>query len=192
MKIVTVPHQILRQQAQPVASVNRQLQRLLTDLQATLTHSEIGVGLAAPQIGSNLRIFALNLPKESNKEIPEYHYFINPLITKYDQKTAFGTDPKGQPDLEGCLSIPRIYAAVRRPVSIDVTYQTLENGSLTTKKQHFQDFSARVFQHECDHLDGRLFTDLALEQHTQLYLDTDDQLEKITPAELFKIFGGEF
>ena len=192
MKIITVPHQLLRQRATPVTTVNRQLHRLLTDLQATLSRSDIGVGLAAPQIGSNWRLFALNLPKESNKEIPEYRYFINPTITKYDQKTAFGTDPKGQPDLEGCLSIPQIYAPVRRAVSIDVTYQILDDNQLVTKKEHLQDFSARVFQHEYDHLDGRLFTDLALEQHTQLYLDVDDKLEKITPDELFEIFGGKF
>jgi len=192
MKIVTVPHQNLRQTSTSVTTVSRQLKRLLTDLQSTLIHSEIGVGLAAPQLGQNVRVFALNLPDPADSQKSCYRYFINPTITARSAKTAFGTDPKGQPDLEGCLSVPRIYAPVRRPTGIDVHYQLLEGGELTTHHEHFTDFSARVFQHEYDHLDGVLFTDHALAQATQLYLDEDDDLVKITPDELFQMFGGEF
>lgn len=192
MKIVTVPHQLLRQKSAPVTKPTRSLKRLLTDLQSTLTHSDIGVGLAAPQLGQNLRVFALNLPDPTSKETPIYRYFINPVITQYASKQALGTDPKGRPDLEGCLSVPHIYAPVARPIYVDVTYQQLENGQLTTHQEHFADFAARVFQHEYDHLEGRLFTDLALAQHTQLYLDVDGDLQKITATDLFTLFGGEF
>jgi len=192
MKIVTVPHQQLRQTSDPVTAVTRPLKRLLTDLQSTLIHSEIGVGLAAPQLGQNIRVFALNLPDPQHPSQSQYRYFINPTVTTRSRQTAFGTDPQGKPDLEGCLSVPRIYAPVRRPTSIDVHYQLLQDGALTNHHEHFADFAARVFLHEYDHLDGILFTDHALAQGTQLYLDTDGDLTKITTNELFQMFGGEF
>lgn len=192
MKIITVPHQRLRATSRPVERVDRQLRRLLTDLQTTLIHSDIGVGLAAPQIDSSLRVFAVNLPDKGNTEKPMYRYFINPLITKYSKETAIGTAPDGKPDLEGCLSVPKVYAPISRPVEITVEYQTLDDGELCEHQETFAGFAARVFQHEYDHLDGRLFTDLALSQHQQLYLDDGDQLTKITPADLWALFGGEF
>ncbi len=194
MKIVTVPSYTLRQPSTPVTRADRALRRLLTQLQATLIHSDIGVGLAAPQLDANIRLIAINLPKKSNPEIPEYRYFINPSITKYDQKQALTSRADGQADLEGCLSIPHVYAPVLRPVSIELDYDVLDStGSLAHRHERFTDFAARVIQHEADHLDGRLFTDHALTQNQPLYLENEaGELERITVRDLYELFGGEF
>lgn len=194
MKITTVPSYILRQSCTPVTRADRRLRRLLTQLQATLTHSDIGVGLAAPQLATNVRLIAINLPKKSNPEIAEYRYFINPTITKYDQKQALTSRADGQADLEGCLSIPHVYAPVLRPVSIELDYDVLdEAGNLAHRHERFTDFAARVVQHETDHLDGRLFTDHALAQNQPLYLENDNgDLERISTHDLYELFGGEF
>ena len=191
MKIVTVPNLNLREPSQPVSRPDRHLKRLLTDLQNTLMHSDIGVGLAAPQIDVHLRVFAVNLPKNANEKIPVYHYFINPSITNHPREKNFGASPKDKAELEGCLSIPHIYAPVARWPWIDVTYQRLENGQLVTYHEHFTNFASRVFQHEFDHLDGILFTDHALSQGTQLYHEVadQDQLQKITPQDLIDLYG---
>ena len=191
MKILTIPHSTLRQVCPVITSPNQKLKRILTDLQNTLLHSELGVGLAAPQIGQNLRVFGINLPKSANNETPIYRYFINPSITNHPQKIVVGSDPSGKKaDLEGCLSIPHIYTPVARFPWIEIEYQQLENGQLVTYHEKLVDYAARVFQHEADHLDGVLFVDHALRQRQPFYLEKEnDELERITAEDFLAMYS---
>lgn len=113
------------------------------------------MGLAAPQLGHNLRMFLmLKNPPQSQDDIDdahekfEYQPVINPQIVE--------TSKQRKKDFEGCLSIPGYMAVVSRAKEIKVTFQDAAGKS---HQQTLRDFSARIFQHEMDHLDGVLYVD---------------------------------
>ncbi len=166
MKIITVPHPTLRSVASPVTMVDKKLFEFLKDLEETLleTHNPKGVGLAAPQVDKLKRIFALNLA-EDNREL---RTVINPEIVAHSSETTFGGEPD-EPILEGCLSIPGIYGPVPRWSWVELEYQLVEGTELVKKHERFEDYGARVVQHELDHLDGVLFTDYSLKYDLPLY-----------------------
>ena len=126
------------------------LKELIANMFETLKHSE-GVGLAAPQVGLPIRMFIIDLDVVSEDE-PQYkgylHTFINPEIIEESEETTSMS--------EGCLSIPGINESVKRPAKILVNYLD-ENGE--EQERWLEGFEARVFQHEYDHLDGKLFVD---------------------------------
>ncbi len=126
------------------------LKELIDNMFETLKRSE-GVGLAAPQVGLSIRLFIVDLDVISDDE-PQYkgylHAFINPEILEESKETSSMS--------EGCLSIPGINENVKRPEKIHVAY-TDENGEKQDK--WLEGFEARVFQHEYDHLDGKMFID---------------------------------
>jgi len=119
------------------------IQQLCQNLLATHIQSG-GVGLAAPQIGSNLSVIVVNLSSMSNLPL----LLINPRIKHFSLRRDY--------DYEGCLSIPGFIARVRRSLAADVEYLDV-NGILQSKK--FGGFDARVLQHEVDHLNGKLIID---------------------------------
>ena len=126
------------------------LKELIANMFETLEHSE-GVGLAAPQVGLPIRLFIIDLDVISDDE-PQYkdyrHAFINPEIIEESEETVTMS--------EGCLSIPGINESVKRPAKVLVNYLD-ENGE---EQEHWlEGFEARVFQHEYDHLEGKVFTD---------------------------------
>lgn len=133
-----------------------------------------GVGLAAPQIDNRVRMFATLLNNEPR-------VFINPRITNSSEKLSLGKDPE-DPDLEGCLSIPKLYAPVPRYTWIELEYEKPVNGKLETHSETFDDFAARVMQHEHDHLEGILFLDHAL-QYDLPVMEGGDKLKPV-PREL--------
>lgn len=167
MKIITIPHPTLRQTAEPVVEVDAKLKNFVKDLQQTLatTTKPRGVGLAAPQVDSLQRIFVTNLPR-GDESISKY--FINPEIVKHSDKQVLGVDPE-EPDLEGCLSIPGIYGPVPRWEWVEVEFQQLDSDGLSHHQERFENFAARVMQHELDHLNGILFTDYSLELDLPVY-----------------------
>ena len=126
------------------------LKELIENMFETLRRSE-GVGLAAPQVGLPIRLFIIDLDAISEDE-PQYkgyfHTFINPEILEESEETASMS--------EGCLSIPGINESVKRPAKVLVNYID-ENGK--EQERWLEGFEARVFQHEYDHLDGKLFVD---------------------------------
>ena len=126
------------------------LKELIDNMFETLKRSE-GVGLAAPQVGLPIRLFIIDLDTISEDE-PQYkgylHTFINPEILEESEDTSVMS--------EGCLSIPGINENVRRPNKVLVAY-TDENGE--DQERWLEGFEARVFQHEYDHLDGKMFVD---------------------------------
>lgn len=116
----------------------------------TLKRAE-GIGLAAPQIGLNKRIFVIDTTPLADEEAefkPVEKVCLNPrLLYADDILTSFN---------EGCLSIPGIFRELERPERIRVTYQTL---FFETVEEELSGLEARIFQHEYDHLDGILFVD---------------------------------
>ena len=175
MKIISAPHQTLRQKAIEVDKVDKKLIQFIDNLEETLRNKDNpkGVGLAAPQVDKKLRIFTTQLSKNDNfddESSLEIRHYINPVITKHAGKQVFGED-KDNPQLEGCLSIPKIYAPVPRWQWVELEFLILENGKLVPQKERFDNFAARVVQHEADHLDGILFTDYALEYELPVYFE---------------------
>jgi peptide deformylase len=144
--------EVLRKVAEP-ADINDKegIATLVQDLKDTLKASE-GCGLAAPQIGVSRRVVIV----DGTEMTDVYDYLkdfrrtlINPEIIEESQERCSYS--------EGCLSIPGIYADVVRPKRITVRYF---DESLREVTETFDNFAARMVQHELSHLDGDLFTDL--------------------------------
>jgi peptide deformylase len=168
-KIVRADNPILRRKSKPVKKIDKKILEIISDLKDTLLSQKDpeGVGLAAPQIGKNLKIFAMRDGKKIRT-------IINPrVIKKYKiQKTK---DEK-QDIMEGCLSIPHYYGPLKRAQKIKIEYLD-ENGKKAVKT--FENLLARIVQHEIDHLNGILFTDKLLEQKKPLYELKEDKWEEI-------------
>ncbi len=175
MKIITIPHPTLREYATEVKTVDKKLIQFIADLEATLaaTVKPKGVGLAAPQVDRLKRIFTLNLDR--NEKEDSLRSLLNPVIVQHSPGQTFGPDEE-DPYLEGCLSIPGIYGPVPRWEWVELEFQVIENNELFAQKETFEDFAARVVQHELDHLDGVLFTDYSLEYDLPLY--TENKITK--------------
>lgn len=179
MKILTVPNQSLKTPSEEITSVDKKLLRFIKDMEDTLVNKKNpeGVGLSAPQVGKNIRVFTTYLDRGKDREIATY---INPRIRVANQKMTLGPNPK-KPFLEGCLSIPHIFGPVWRHHSLTLEYQIInpDNLTLETKNTRFESFPARVVQHELDHLEGILFTERALEQDLPLYREEGGELVEI-------------
>lgn len=145
--------EVLRLKAQDidVEKVDREeLKTLVADMFETMYATD-GIGLAAPQIGKSIRLLVVD-GKDVSETYPELKDFkkvmINPVIIKAsDETVSYG---------EGCLSVPNIHCDVVRPKVITVSYL---DENLEKKEETFDNFGARMVQHEMDHLDGYLFTD---------------------------------
>ncbi len=141
MEIVKYPADILRQKTSPVTEFTKDLQQFTEEMITTMIAGR-GIGLAAPQVGSLLSVFVLQV--EEGKPL----VFINPEIT--------GTSVETVPYEEGCLSIPGMYEEVIRPEAIQIQAWNAKGRRI---KMECDDLLARVFQHEFDHLKGVLFID---------------------------------
>ena len=113
----------------------------------TVTHPDVdGVGLAAPQIGINRRIVAV---QRFDKPGAPFEVYPNISIVEYSDSLAFGP--------EGCLSVPNRREQVERSTGVTVRYYSLEAGAVVDEK--VEGFTAVIFQHEVDHLAGVLYID---------------------------------
>jgi len=183
MKIITVPHPTLRKKSLDVRVIDKKILQFVDQLVLTLAEKSnpSGVGLAAPQVDKNIRIFCTNLPPGNELETDEgksqVNVYINPVITKHSKKITFGPD-KNEPILEGCLSIPSLYGPVPRFESIELEFDQIINQELKRTKQHYAFFPARVIQHELDHLNGVLFTDYSLYYDLPIYQE-DEKKRKL-------------
>ncbi len=148
---------ILRKKAIKVIDFGDKFQRLVDDMTETMIQAP-GVGLAAPQVASKERVIVVRLPddEESRKEYGDQagvvHIVANPKIVKTSKEVVEG--------VEACLSIPGWFGKVDRHESVVITGQDRHGKEIRIKAK---DWLARVFQHEIDHLDGRLFIDIATE-----------------------------
>jgi len=144
LRIRIIGDDILREDAAEVTEFDDNLKRLTDEMIETM-HDNDGIGLAAPQVGISKRLLVTNITEID----PEYGpmVFINPEIIDSDGDVTME---------EGCLSIPEIRESVSRPKEITLRYQTSDGEERT---EVFDDWMARVLQHEIDHLNGILFTD---------------------------------
>lgn len=175
MKIVTVPHPALAKVSR-VIDLDQNLAKFLTKLENTLRYKQnpAGVGLSAPQVAKNWRVFSLYLDHDKPDLIRSY---INPkVVDQSDQLTLSEED--GKPFLEGCLSIPNVYGPVKRHQWIELEFAQFNplTSQYETLRKKFSDFPARVVQHELDHLDGILFTQRALEQGLEIFEEINGKL----------------
>ena len=135
----------------PVEKFDKRLEDLVRDMKDTLKLAE-GLGLAAPQIGLNIRVVVIDLDVLS-EDFPEYKGFkkgfINPHIIEYDDTDTVSLE-------EGCLSLPGISEKVTRPTRIHVQYL---DEDLQPHDEWVEGYLARVMQHEFDHLDAKMFID---------------------------------
>lgn len=149
--IIAYGDPVLRQETEEIDANYPDLKLLLEDMFETMYNSQ-GVGLAAPQIGLALRLFIVDASPFAEDE-PELEgfkrVFINPIIIEED-----GKEWKFE---EGCLSIPGIREDVTRKPDVVIEYYN-ENFELVEEK--LTGLAARVVQHEYDHIEGVLFTDL--------------------------------
>jgi peptide deformylase len=166
-------HPVLRQPAEPMsrdAIASEDTRRLIVDMIDTL-HDYGGIGLAAPQVAESVRLAIVEIPESGSRygDIPgmPLTVFINPTIAVLDDSELHGF-------WEGCLSVPGLRGFVERPQHIRVDYLDLEGNEQSIE---LTGFLATVFQHEFDHLDGRLYVDrlsdtrlLAFEEEFMRYL----------------------
>lgn len=146
MEILTYPHDMLITVCKPVDLVTLQIKEQLEEMLA-LMYENNGCGLSAPQVGIPLRMLVMNHTGMQETKGDEY-IFINPVITSKFGGTAVRP--------EGCLSLPDEQIDIRRAKRIKFE-AWLPRGILITGA--FNGIQARVMQHECDHLDGKLIID---------------------------------
>jgi len=146
-KIVPYGTASLREPSKEVHKVSSKIKTLIKDMLDTM-YVNNGVGLAAPQIGENLRIFVIDV--STNEEPLNPIVFINPKIIK--KSGAIKAD-------EGCLSFPSVYTEVKRYQKVMV--KALDRNGKPFVLEADGDLLARAIQHEYDHLDGILFIDHA-------------------------------
>lgn len=152
LPLVLHPDDHLRRENAEITEITEELWALLDDLHATMLAHD-GVGLAAPQVGRNVRVAVVEAEEGDLIEL------IDPVIID-----SRGADV----DVEGCLSIPHVYGTVERPDEITVRYYDRDGDEL---EMTCYDFLARAVQHEIDHLNGVLFIDKMIERIPE------DQLE---------------
>lgn len=169
--ILSVPHQVLRNQSAPIEHLNADVQAKVVELIDAMknAHNPEGVGLSFPQIGYNLRGFVTYLDKRIK-------VYLNPVLLDLSEEKTLGGTPE-RPTLEGCLSIPWLYGPVWRSKKVKI--QAMDEHGVTFTK-HLSSFPARLIQHEYDHLEGVLFTDYTTRDHLPLYLLDHDKDQFVT------------
>ena len=131
---------VLRQVAAPVTEITSDIKRIIADMTETMWH-QVGIGLAAPQVGLSYRILVMDDGKGGAQAL------LNPVI-----ESRTGTVREE----EGCLSVPGIFAEVERAKTIRVSAMDIEGKPISFEASGLK---SRVVQHELDHLDGVLFID---------------------------------
>jgi len=153
LKIYTKGDECLSKRCHEVTRFDRRLKLLIRDMKDTLRDAN-GAGLAAPQVGILRRVFVINM----GEEIKE---FINPEITEKSGE---------QTPVEGCLSIPGVWGRVKRPAYVKVRAYDCDGNMFEAEGEGVV---AEAFDHENDHLDGKLFDSLIYE-----YVDMEDQQDE--------------
>ena len=137
LKIVRYPDSILKKKSEEVRYDDKSLRSLIPQMTESMKKNQ-GIGLAAPQIGLSKKIIIVTEGEES-------HAFLNPRIIKQSKEK--------ERDEEGCLSLPGLFVKVLRPKQVEVAAQTIEGEEVRVKARGL---GARIFQHEIDHIEGKL------------------------------------
>ena len=128
----------MREVSKPVEKIDENIKSLIDEMFVTVK-KENGIGLAAPQVGENIRLFIVFINEQK-------YVFINPEIIETSQEMCLME--------EGCLSIPKVYDDVMRPSAVKVQFLNIDGKIKTIEASGLL---ARVIQHENDHLNGVLF-----------------------------------
>ena len=156
LPIHVVPDPVLRQKSKRVRSIDESIHWLIDDMRETI-HSAGGVGLAAPQLGTLLRVIVIGMPEEEDIVL------INPEIVRRKGERVVD---------EGCLSIPGYIGQIKRAESVRVKGRDQNGKEIRIKAS---ELLAQALEHEIDHLNGVLYID---------YLDSMDKLRKLEPEEV--------
>lgn len=154
MIVIEVPDNRLRIQTKPVKKVTPQLLQTIKEMiKLTQTYLDPeGVGLASTQVGLNEQFFIIR------RQDDKFQAYFNAKIIKFSKATKVY--------MEGCLSIPNHWGEVRRSTWVDVSYLD-KNGQKV--EERLKGLDAWIFQHEFDHLQGKLFVDLVLSQKGKFF-----------------------
>jgi len=147
LPILLHPAPLLRAKARAVAEGDGERVRALVPRMLATMYQAPGIGLAAPQVGEGLRLVVIDLAREGEEPAPMV--LVNPEILAASTELAIRE--------EGCLSLPGQYADVERPARVKVRWREVDG---TRKEQEADGLLATCLQHEIDHLDGVMFTDL--------------------------------
>lgn len=163
--IVTLPEPVLRRKARSVTNFDKKLQTLIDDMIETMREAP-GVGLAAPQVGISERLIVVEYYENEQAEEAEEEMkkkvwvLVNPEIVKASEEKVMG--------VEGCLSVPNLVGEVERHEALTIKALNRRGNPMRVKARGWL---ARIFQHEIDHLNGVVFTDLA----TQLWIPETEE-----------------
>ncbi len=149
MKLVVAPDDALKKECRPVERFDEEL-RALVDGMLDVMYTHGGVGIAAPQVGSDLRVIVVD--PSAGEVASECRVMINPVLVRTASSTFYLNE-----EIEGCLSLPGQYFKVERCEVAKVRWQTLDGQTVT---ENFSKLAARVVQHEMDHLKGVLLSDI--------------------------------
>lgn len=142
LKIITYPDPRLKQASAPVTDFDENLRHLVARMFELMRQAK-GVGLAAPQVAQNIRLFVMNATGQPEED----RVYINPLLSEAEG------DEEAE---EGCLSIPGLNINVARSKLVRIQARDLEGNPIDQKAAGYL---ARIWQHEFDHLNGTLLTD---------------------------------
>jgi peptide deformylase len=168
LKIILYPDPRLKKMSQPVQDFDERL-RLLAARMFELMREAKGVGLAAPQVGENIRMFVMNPTNEPGDD----RVYVNPVLSDVEG------DEEGE---EGCLSLPGIHIKVIRSKQVRMQARDLEGRPI---EEVATGFIPRVWQHETDHLNGTMLTDrmgpVARMANRKILADLKEQYEALNP-----------
>lgn len=175
LKIIEVGDPILNKKcdALDIKNINKEMLDIIEDLKSTLEFGT-GLGIAAPQVGIDKRIIVVGAKKENIKYNDVEEIPITAMINPTWRKLSEDTDVQ----YEGCMSVPSIRGKVARYKNIELIYYN-ENGEKIIKQ--LNGFFARLVQHECDHLDGKVFLEKVKEPNG---FATKENIDKYNLREL--------
>jgi peptide deformylase len=183
-QLITLPNKELRKRSQRIIIIDKSIHKLVADMEkATLDWEEsrdheVGVALAAVQINVRKRVIIIR-SDFNNKEDKTFRVFINPKIAKYEGEVV--------EDFEGCLSVKDIYGKVPRYSIVHVDAKDINNNDVRITAK---DFLARVFQHEIDHINGKVFVDRIQNNPEAFYkLGADGKIEELKADEKEAFFS---
>ncbi len=167
-KLITIPNKVLRDKSKRIGFIDDSIKRLAEDMIETTLDwdhgSEFGAALAAIQINQPLRLTVVRNSFDNGTD-KDFTAFVNPEIVKHSDDTVT--------DIEGCLSVPGMYGRVKRYKKIKVKALDINNQPV---RLTLNGFAARVFQHEIDHMNGKIFLDHIENAEDLLEIDANGKL----------------
>jgi len=149
MKLVVAPDDVLRKKCRAVEDFDGSLRELVEGmLDVMYTHD--GVGIAAPQVGSDLRVIVVD--PSAGEVATECRVMVNPVLVRTASSTHYWVE-----EIEGCLSLPGQHFKVGRCEVAKIRWQNLDGQTVT---ETFSKLAARIVQHEIQHLEGILLSDI--------------------------------